>query len=369
MTAREIETQKMEREGKMREAEIFAYELLGQGVRIWRCFSYGKYIELPEELAVYPVTELAPYACSAHMDPGWQETLRRAGRLRFGTREGQGYEGDLSPELLPPELCGQKVEAVSLPGNLEKIGRYAFYNCDKLRRIRFQSGIRDLGAGLFTGCHHVEELDIEIAEEGPSCLRQVLAELTEELRVNYREKGEYARLLFPEFYEEGVENTPARILMTQVHGSGLHFRNCFLETRFQFSWYDERFFWARSQETAAFALELALNRLLYPLGLGKKSRELYEAYVREHFLEAGDFFLERGKKPGSPFLEEEQASRRGAGELLWLLENKAFAESLTPELLGELTEKARQKQCPEAVSYLMELGHRLFLPRVKSFEL
>ena len=36
-----------------------------------------------------------------------------------------------------------------------------------------------------------------------------------------------ARLVFPEHYEEAVENTPARILFTQHHGSGNNYRQCF----------------------------------------------------------------------------------------------------------------------------------------------
>lgn len=353
----------------MTEAEVFAYELLDQGVRIWRCFSYDKQVEFPGELEGRPVTELAAYVCSAHLESGWEERLRKTDRLRYGTREGQVYKGQPPLDLLGMEVCGSRVEAVSLPKKLEKIGKYAFYNCHKLERVSFSSGIQDLGAGLFTGCHHVRELDVEVVRDWPSCLRQVLTELTEELRVNYREPGGYARLLFPEFYEEGVENTPARILMTQVHGSGLHFRNCFLETQFQFPWYDERFFWARSQETAAFALELALSRLLYPLGLEEKSREAYEAYVKEHFLEAGTFFLEEGQKIRSPYFQERYHSGGGLDYFSWLLDNKAFGQVITPELLRELNGQAQKKQRPEIVSYLMDRRHQMFPQKGRSFAL
>lgn len=59
-----------------------------------------------------------------------------------------------------------------------------------------------------------------------SGLKEILSEVGEELRVHLYGKVE-AMLWFPEYYEEGVENTPARILMTEVHGSGLYYRNCF----------------------------------------------------------------------------------------------------------------------------------------------
>ena len=44
-----------------------------------------------------------------------------------------------------------------------------------------------------------------------------------------REDGseERAKLIFPEHYEEAVENTPARIVETHYHGSGGDYRQCF----------------------------------------------------------------------------------------------------------------------------------------------
>lgn len=55
-------------------------------------------------------------------------------------------------------------------------------------------------------------------------------ELREEQYVNYHSKQGEARLVFPEFFEEAVENTPARILETHTHGSGMWYRNCFVQT-------------------------------------------------------------------------------------------------------------------------------------------
>lgn len=340
----------------MREAEVFAYEVLQDSVRLWRCFSYDKRAQLPEILEGLPVTELAPYSFSRHMDAKELPVLASAGRLRYGTRDGQAWTEE---RQLPPELCGLELEAVSLPSGLQKIGRYAFYNCNGLKRLSFYSSLSDLGSGLFTGCHHVGELAVRIVEGKPSCFQAILSELVEELRVDYYEKGQYCRLVFPEFFEEGGEDTPARNTKVIVHGSGMRFRNCFKEKRFQFGWYDERFDQARFLEKPELTLELALERLMHPLELSEHGRRTYEAYVRQHLLEAGIWMLEN---------KETKA-------LVWLLETTDFAgaaeftEAVTPQLLEQLTEAARKKQRTEAVSYLMDLKHRKFRPKAKNFDL
>lgn len=65
-----------------------------------------------------------------------------------------------------------------------------------------------------------------------SCLKSIAEEMRYQLRVklNYHKtNGEYemTELLFPEHYEEAVENTPARILETHHHGAGGYYRQCF----------------------------------------------------------------------------------------------------------------------------------------------
>lgn len=72
--------------------------------------------------------------------------------------------------------------------------------------------MQDLGAGALTGCHRMEQIAVETDEKGESSLRDFLTELPETLCVDITIDGEYGRFWFPEFFEEGVENTPARIL-------------------------------------------------------------------------------------------------------------------------------------------------------------
>ena len=52
-------------------------------------------------------------------------------------------------------------------------------------------------------------------------LKEILSEVGEELQGTPLWGNPRRPCWCPEYYEEGVENTPARILMTEVHGSGL----------------------------------------------------------------------------------------------------------------------------------------------------
>ena len=62
----------MEQRQKNKEFEI---KVNGDSAIILRCFSYGESAVIPREIDGYRVTEIAPYAFSAHMDhPPEEET-------------------------------------------------------------------------------------------------------------------------------------------------------------------------------------------------------------------------------------------------------------------------------------------------------
>ena len=156
-----------------------------EGVRILRVLGGDGQIELPEGVIIdrdglacgfenhqegaeiLPVLEVGEYAFSA--------MIRR--------------EPERSQELADiPAVCGGEVESVALPGSLVRIGRYGFYNCENLKKLTFFSSIGDLGAGLFTGCQGIEELDVRIVEGEKSCLPEILAELNQMLRLTLRDE-------------------------------------------------------------------------------------------------------------------------------------------------------------------------------------
>ncbi|MBR2528656.1 MAG: leucine-rich repeat domain-containing protein [Blautia sp.] len=213
------------------------------------------------------------------------------------------YTGDEARVEVPGHIEGHAVTGIgdyafsqtaithlSLPESLRRLGRYALYQCHSLCELSFYGGLTDFGAGAFTGCHRIRQLNVDLGEDETSALREVLMEVSEELTLVYRCHGMTALLMFPEYYEEGVENTPARIIEHHTHGSGLFYRNCFIHRKLQFPEYDKRFPYAIGQEKESFLLRLVTGRLRYPYSLTEEYRLVYESYLSEHFDKALDLF-------------------------------------------------------------------------------
>lgn len=187
---------------------------------------------------------------------------------------------------------------LTIPSSVKKVGRYAFYNCNELKELSFTGALKDVGAGAFTGCHHIRKIAVSLGKDEATQLKDILAEIPEEICVDYTENGEFARLMFPEFFEEGIENTPARIIEHHTHGSGMHYRNCFVRRKLQFAEYDRCFSYAKSQERFAFVIELALGRLQYPYQLSDAARREYADYLEAHFEEAlAHFTVKKSPEP------------------------------------------------------------------------
>lgn len=228
-----------------------------------RCYTLDGAPVLPEYMDGMPVTELDRYLFS--------QTVR--GR-RLPPKE---YKGE-------PELCGLGLEELTLPKHLRKIGPYAFYNCFHLKKLSFWSTVEDWGAGVFTGCTGIQHLKIRIVPGRKSCFKEVLSELRQELTADYLDTDGklLARLVFPEFFEESVENTPARIIMREMHGCGHMYRYCFADTEFQFREYDRLFPNTVIQENTGLAARMAVYRLYWPWGLGDEFKKQYWEFLKNH---------------------------------------------------------------------------------------
>ena len=257
---------------------ICLYHNNKNGICIDRCLGNDGILELPEEIEGQPVTELAPYIFSEGLDEAERQGYRQNDRI-FS----ENGETDLEKY---PDIAGNLLTELYLPSQLRKIGRYAFYNCFQLKKLSFQGCLKDLGAGALTGCHHMEYIHVKTDEKGESCLRDFLTELPETLLVEIEQNGDKARFWFPEFFEEGVENTPARILENHVYGSGIRYRNSFLHKTLNILEYDRLFPYAVAWEQAEVVLKLALDRILYPMGLTETAGEKYTEYLKEHTEEA-----------------------------------------------------------------------------------
>lgn len=295
------------------------YEKTLGGVCIQRCYTLDSIAELPEKIEDNEVTELERYAFS--------ETVR-------GRKEPPAeMEGE-------PQLSGNRLEELSLPKSMKKIGAYAFYNCTSLRRLSCFSAISDWGAGVFTGCSGMKELDICIVPGLKSCFKEIISELRQTLCVNYRdESGNLkTKLIFPEFFEESVENTPARIIMREMHGCGHMYRYCFDGTMFRFDEYDALFPHVRVQEKSKLVTKLALYRLYWNYELRDEAKEAYWNYIKDNGKEA---------VKGLALREEMDILR-------WLVNQEAMEETL----LEEMAETAGELKNPQASSILMEALHK-----------
>ena len=294
-------------------------------------------------------------------------------------------------------LAHSTVEEIHLPPYVRKIGAYGFYECEQLKRIYCYSRVLDLGAGLFAGVPAVEYLDITEFPGERSCLKEMLAELRQTLRVQLHQmpaaasEAAEARLIFPEYYEDSVENTPARIVSIETHGCWHRYRYCFAGRVFQYRGYDELFPHVQVQEQEELVTELALGRLMYPRELSEKFREHYLNYVREHWKTAGKLLIQADR------LQRNRVSNLEPGKLPWLVDEvldaaldaarqdaaagdgqnmagaaeaeavKAPGETMNvvqasvnlADQLGELTSLAQEAGDTEMVSWLMERRHRL----------
>lgn len=363
------------------------YEETEHGIRILRCFGECSEAVLPERVCGKPVTELGDYIFADG-----------SGCLAEGKWWGCGEEkrekkGECGEVLSLPALRGSAVQSISIPESVRRIGRYAFYNCCHLSSLTFYSCIRDVCAGAFTGCRKLRNLKIRAVQGERSCFREVLSELSQELLVEYhclerspggelRDAGE-ARLLFPNFYEEAVENTPARILETHIHGCGHRYRYAFDGTSFLFREYDRLFPWLTAQGPSESAALLALGRLRYPLELGSEAKDVYMHYVAEHLDETAACLLKEGGLNGFKwlvqefFMEGEKKVEHAAADCLG---NEGFAVRAHEEYfniwkpalgktgLGKLIELSNRAGRTEIVSFLMDASYQLFPPKRKRFE-
>ncbi len=252
-------------------------------------------------------------------------------------------------ELWPYVLAGSQAEEIYLPAYLEKIGAYGFYGCEKLQRIHAFSRVNDLGAGLFAGVRSVEFLELTEYEGERSCFKELLSELRQTLRVRLHAGGREARLIFPEYFEESVENTPARILFIETHGCGHRYRYCFSGRQFQYRGYDELFPHVKVQEPEALVTELALGRLQFPVELTPHFEEMYLDYVREHWQEAGRLLIAADR------ISRDQVTNLDPGGLRWLVQDVLPADFA---YLDELVAMAQQAGDTETVSWLMDWRHR-----------
>lgn len=326
---------------------------------IYRCYGEGSMAELPQRLRGLSVAELADHCFAREASARYKkyqiQTIRRAeweGEAG-GYSAAPGDRGDLAPDWPEggeyPPLCGEALREIWLPEGLEATGDYAFYGCLNLETLHFPASMRRLGGGSFVACNKIKNLIFTVSaqEETPYCLKDVIGEVTFETEVllDNAEGKPLVHLTYPEYYEESVENTPARIIEINFHGTGYRYRQCFQGRSLDYGQYDSLFELARAQEFLPTVLRMALYRLQTPVGLTESRRENYLEFLRQE-----------GESAARWIFEGERL------DFLYLLGEQGY---FTEELLELFMKAASTAGAAEAVSYLMDYRRTHFRPAQK----
>ena len=348
-------------------------------VILLRVYTESDTIQIPEQIDGKPVRELADHAFADEPSVLYAESEKRravrsgdcwtfqsagAGASAASTHiSGERTERpDASVNAavqnserlstLPPALCGRRLRAVILPDALAAIGNYAFYGCDNLKTVSFPASIRRIGSGLFNSCPALSVLVFRQAVSAappatPALLQEVLRTVNHEVEVRLQDPSgqDAVRLLFPEYYEEPKENTPARIIEIIWHGTGYQYRQCFLQRKLQYSQYDSLLPAADAQEMPQTLVRLCLDRLITPAELSRVHLESYVSCLR--------------KRPDAlwTFLLADQET--DLTDWLRVLERSGY---FTEERLDQMIDQASSAGRADASVYLMDLRRRMFRP-------
>lgn len=270
------------------------------GIEILRCFGIEGRVEIPGMIEDKLVVSAAPYAFSSHMEE--KEELKNACLWEVSDGLGFGREEHV--------LAGNDVEEIAFPHTLKEIGRYIFYGCGNLRKLEFSDSLMQIGCGAFTGCHALEKLTVHMRQGKKSGVKEMLGEMWQRIDVNFlyeyeedgieksdimhrRENKSEARLVFPEHYDEAVENTPARILYTEYHGSGSNYRQCFYDRELNYQEYDRLFEMAVAMDKLEVLVDMSFGRLEFPYGLTGKARENYREYIRKNLGDIAEYLVKK----------------------------------------------------------------------------
>lgn len=241
------------------------------------------------------------------------------------------------------------LKIINLPKGIEVIEDYAFYRCLALEEIHLYAGIKSLGCGAFMGCKKLKKIVIKDVEDDIYFLTEILYDFQYEVEVEIYYKDEtFVKLTFPEYYEESVENTPARIIDIVYHGSGYKYRQCIRNRQMDYDKYDSLFSYAIAQNFTPTCIQIALNRLSTPKGLKPAVKERYLEYLREESKEVA-----------------KQICKNDDLEIMGVL---AEAGYFTEDLLRAFQDRASAMGRAEMASYLLNYGLEHFKPKKKRFD-
>lgn len=333
------------------------YRIQKEEIEILRCFGSDSRVVLPGQIEGFPVVKVAAYAFSDRGGitdtgdrklPDCQEGVAQApGGSVFVCETGEDTMFTEDEQL----LAGLNVEEIVFPDTVREIGNYIFYGCRQLKKLEFSNRLMQIGSGAFTRCSGLRYLKVHMKNGQKSCVKEILGELWQRIDVTfvYEQENSEAVLVFPEHYEEAVENTPARILFTQHHGSGNNYRQCFYNKEMDYRKYDSLFSVAAAWDRAEVLADIAFGRLGHPRNLAGSDRQVYQNLIRERYQEILQCLIEK---------DQLENIRLISAEKLWSREMLEYALDLA----------SREKKM-EILSYLMNEKQKNFKQQRKRFEL
>ncbi len=370
--------------------EYAAYTCEGDTVTLYRLYGDGPVAEIPQVIDKKRVERLADHLFASEMSvmcpPGRLSLARLVGEnwvkvtineypsviceldsaLKAATIDGitdmiermDDTTGMIVKELERYAMNGDQVEMIMIPEGVKQIGNYAFYGLYCLREVSFPSSIQRIGWGMFNGCRNTERMVFHLAKSDsderesdpderkltPPIMKEVLDAISNETEAIVMDnEREVFRLRFPEYYEEGKENTPARIIEIIYHGTGHQYRNCFLSRVLQFDRYDDIFPLAAAQENLRTNVPLILNRLRSGPEPKEAALDRYMEYLHANHEAATELIL--ADKEFEP------------SQTLMMLDRRNYFTSTDIDVSIRQASKAR---CTPAVSCLMEIKSRRF---------
>lgn len=319
-----------------------AYRVKENHAEIVRIWCREERVMIPGEIEGVKVNAVAPYAFSVHKEEEKEKV--------------QIWE---SSESIGDVLrCGGNITAIHLPETLQSIGNYAFYGCTHLKVFHGTDRITRMGSGVFTGCR-LSQVEIDFYDGEKSCLKEILTEIRYRVNAVFRKEQTVTKLIFPEYYADAVENTPARIVETHYYGSGGDYRECFYRKELDYGKYDRMFALSAARDEGEVTAEIALTRLMYPKKLEEKAEKAYEAYLKEHMELVTGYCLEH----------LEAGTQMAAADPLAVLHFCCDRAYYTEESLEKGINQASGKKQMEALSLLMDERQKRFPKKRKTFAL